>query len=102
MDRPPSSQVAGEAGAHLVFFGPDLAIAQAAMAALHIKGFWAVAGEVRDAARRTACLDDLTKCGAPATNFVNNAGVGKNGIEAQDMTDGDWLWMMDVNLNAVF
>lgn len=98
------AEALGEAGALLVILEPDLAIAEAAVATLHAKGFKAeaVAADVRDAARITACADDLAARGTAATILVNNAGVGKNGIDAQDVTDADWLWMMDVNLNGVF
>jgi NAD(P)-dependent dehydrogenase (short-subunit alcohol dehydrogenase family) len=57
---------------------------------------------VRSSARMTAIADLLAARGTAASILVNNAGVGKNGIDAQDVSDADWLWMMDVNLNGVF
>lgn len=98
------AEALGEAGAHLVLIEPDLAIAEAAVVALQAKGFRAEAmqADVRDAARITACADDLAARGTPATILVNNAGVGKSGIDSKDLGDADWLWMMDVNLNGVF
>jgi NAD(P)-dependent dehydrogenase (short-subunit alcohol dehydrogenase family) len=37
-----------------------------------------------------------------ATILVNNAGIGQNGIPSEEVTNEDWLRMMDVNLNGVF
>ncbi|MGO7580793.1 SDR family NAD(P)-dependent oxidoreductase, partial [Rhizobium ruizarguesonis] len=59
-------------------------------------------GEVTDAARMDAIAAELADGGRPATILVNNAGIGQSGIPAQDLTDDDWLRMMDVNLNGVF
>lgn len=98
------AEALGEAGAHLVLIEPDLAIASEGVDQLLAKGFSAEAfqGDVRQAARMTEIADTLAARGRPATILVNNAGVGQNGIEAQDVSDADWLWMMDVNLNGVF
>jgi NAD(P)-dependent dehydrogenase (short-subunit alcohol dehydrogenase family) len=98
------AEALAEAGAHLVILEPDLAIADAAAVALRAKGYTAeaVQGDVRDAARMTAIADDLATRGTPATILVNNAGIGQSGVDAQNLPDGDWLRMMDVNLNGVF
>ncbi|MBC2835930.1 SDR family NAD(P)-dependent oxidoreductase [Paragemmobacter straminiformis] len=61
-----------------------------------------VLGDVADSARMTAIADDLAAQGRAATILVNNAGIGQNGIDAQDVTDADWLRMIDVNLNGTF
>lgn len=78
------AEAMGEAGALLVILEPDLAIAEAAVETLRAKGFKAeaVAADIRDAAAITACTDDLAARGTPATFLVNNAGVGKSGIDA--------------------
>jgi len=98
------AEALAEAGAHLVLIEPDLAIAVAGAAALQAKGYSAeaVQGDVRESAGMTAIADDLAARGQAATILVNNAGVGQSGIDIEDLSDKDWLWMMDVNLNGVF
>ena len=98
------AEALAEAGAHLVLIEPDLATAVAGAAALQAKGYSAeaVQGDVRESARMTAIADDLAARGQAATILVNNAGVGQSGIDIEDLSDKDWLWMMDVNLNGVF
>lgn len=59
-------------------------------------------GDVADSARMTAIADELAASGRTATILVNNAGIGQNGINAQEVTDADWIRMMDVNLNGTF
>lgn len=98
------AEALAEAGARLVLIEPDLAVAEAGVAALAAKGFVveAVAGDVRDAARMTAIADDLAARGMAASILVNNAGIGQSGVDAEALGDADWLRMMDVNLNGVF
>ena len=98
------AEALGEAGAYLVIIEPDLGAAQTAVTALQAKGYGAEAraGDVRDADRMTAIADDLARRGSPATILISNAGIGKGGVDAQDVSDADWLGMMDVNLNGVF
>lgn len=92
-----------EAGASVVVLERNQADAADAIA-LRAKGYRIdiVLGDVTDAARMTAVADELAAAGRPATVLVNNAGIGQNGIEAQDLSDADWLRMMDVNLNGTF
>lgn len=59
-------------------------------------------GDVTDPARVTAIADELAAAGRTASILVNNAGIGQSGIDAQDLSDADWLRMMDVNLNGTF
>lgn len=59
-------------------------------------------GDVTDSARMQALAQALADEGRPATILVNNAGIGQNGIPAEDLSDADWLRMMDVNVNGVF
>lgn len=98
------AEALGEAGARLVLIEPDPAIAAEGAAHLTALGYQAepVVGDVRDAARMTAIADDLAARGTPASVLVNNAGIGQSGIDAKDLSDADWLRMMDVNLNGVF
>lgn len=92
-----------EAGASVVVLERNQADAADAIA-LRAKGYRIdiLLGDVTDAARMTAVADELAAAGRPATVLVNNAGIGQNGIEAQDLSDADWLRMMDVNLNGTF
>jgi NAD(P)-dependent dehydrogenase (short-subunit alcohol dehydrogenase family) len=59
-------------------------------------------GDVTDSARIETIAAELATSGRPATVLVNNAGIGQNGIAAEDLADADWLRMMDVNLNGLF
>jgi NAD(P)-dependent dehydrogenase (short-subunit alcohol dehydrogenase family) len=59
-------------------------------------------GDVTDTARMDSIAAELVAEGCTATILVNNAGIGQSGIPSQDVTDDDWLRMMDVNLNGVF
>ncbi|WP_454855984.1 SDR family NAD(P)-dependent oxidoreductase [Rhizobium binxianense] len=59
-------------------------------------------GDVTDSVRMEAIATELADAGRPATILVNNAGIGQNGIAAEDVTDADWLRMMNVNVNGVF
>jgi NAD(P)-dependent dehydrogenase (short-subunit alcohol dehydrogenase family) len=92
-----------EAGASVVVIERNEADAAEALA-LRAKGYRieVATGDVTESARMTAIADALAAEGRPATVLVNNAGIGQSGIDAQDLTDADWLRMMDVNLNGVF
>jgi NAD(P)-dependent dehydrogenase (short-subunit alcohol dehydrogenase family) len=46
--------------------------------------------------------EDLAARGMSATILVNNAGIGQSGISSEEVSDADWLRMMDVNVNGVF
>lgn len=59
-------------------------------------------GNVTDSARMEDIAAALRAEGRPATILVNNAGIGQNGIAAEDVSDADWLRMMDVNVNGLF
>jgi hypothetical protein len=87
------AEALAEAGAYLVLLEPDIAVADAAVASLHAKGYKAEAlqGDVRDADRMTACADALAARGTAATILVNNAGIGQSGVDAQNLPDADWL-----------
>lgn len=98
------AEALGEAGARLVLIEPDEAGAQAAADHLGGKGFEAraVAGDVTSPARMDEIAGDLAARGQAATILVNNAGIGQSGIPSEEVSDADWLRMMDVNLNGVF
>ena len=98
------AEALGEAGARLVLIEPDGAMAEAAAQGLAARGIAAegVQGDVTDPARMTAIADGMAARGEAATILVNNAGIGQSGIDSQDVSDADWLRMMDVNVNGVF
>ncbi|MBN8950521.1 MULTISPECIES: SDR family oxidoreductase [unclassified Rhizobium] len=92
-----------EAGAAIVVIERGEADAQEALA-LRNRGYEIELriGDVTDSARMEAIATELADDGRPATILVNNAGIGQSGIPSQDVTDADWLRMMDVNINGVF
>jgi NAD(P)-dependent dehydrogenase (short-subunit alcohol dehydrogenase family) len=97
------AEALAEAGAAVVIIERGEADAVEALA-LRDKGFdieLAIA-DVTDSARIEAIAAGLAESGRPATILVNNAGIGQNGIPAQDVSDADWLRMMDVNMNGTF
>ncbi|EJC82511.1 dehydrogenase of unknown specificity [Rhizobium leguminosarum bv. trifolii WSM2297] len=97
------TEALAEAGAAVVVIERSEADAQQALA-LRDKGYDVEVrvGDVTDAGRMDEIAAELADGGRPATILVNNAGIGQNGISAEDVTDADWLRMMDVNLNGVF
>ncbi|ASW09226.1 SDR family NAD(P)-dependent oxidoreductase [Rhizobium sp. 11515TR] len=92
-----------EAGAAVVVIERDEADARGAFA-LRDKGYDIDLriGDVTDSARMEAIATELADGGHAATILVNNAGIGQSGIPSQDVSDADWLRMMDVNVNGVF
>lgn len=88
-----------EAGARVVVI--ERAEADAAEAlALRDRGFdvTVALGDVTDSARMTEIADSMPD----VSILVNNAGIGKNGVPCEAVSDADWLQIMDVNLNGVF
>jgi NAD(P)-dependent dehydrogenase (short-subunit alcohol dehydrogenase family) len=92
-----------EAGAHVIVIERQEADATEALA-LRAKGYRIDLrlGDVADSARMTAIADELEAAGQAATILINNAGIGKSGVPSEEVSDEDWLRMMDVNLNGVF
>ncbi|SCB19476.1 SDR family NAD(P)-dependent oxidoreductase [Rhizobium hainanense] len=92
-----------EAGAAVIVIERSEADAREALA-LRDKGYDVdlKIGDVTDSARMEAIATELADSGHAATILVNNAGIGQSGIPSQDVTDADWLRMMDVNVNGVF
>ncbi|NBZ87182.1 SDR family NAD(P)-dependent oxidoreductase [Stagnihabitans tardus] len=96
------AEALGEAGARLVILEPRLEEAEAAAEGLRAKGFQAraIQGDVTDPARMDACAAELQDW-APSV-LINNAGVGRNGTSAENLTDAEWRLMMEVNVGGVF
>lgn len=98
------AEALGEAGARIVLIEAEEAATEEAVRTLGGKGVevHAFAGDVTRSDRMQAIADDLAARGMAATVLVNNAGIGQSGIGSEDITDADWLRIMDVNVNGVF
>ncbi|KJF65896.1 SDR family NAD(P)-dependent oxidoreductase [Rhizobium nepotum] len=92
-----------EAGASVVVIERDEADASEALA-LRQKGYEIdlLIGDVANSERVEAMAQQLADEGRAATILVNNAGIGQSGVASEDVTDADWLRIMDVNVNGVF
>lgn len=97
------AEALAEAGASVVVIERTKADALEVLA-LRAKGYdiQLKVGDVTDSARMDAIAAELAAEGRPATILVNNAGIGQSGIPSENVTDADWLHMMNVNLNGVF
>lgn len=97
------AEALAEAGARLVIIERSEGDAAEATA-LREKGFEVelALGNVTDPARMEAIAAGLADAGSPATILVNNAGTGHSGVASEDVTDEDWLRVMDVNVNGLF
>lgn len=98
------AEALGEAGARIVIIERLRSDAVEAIDFLRGRGIDAELrlGDVTDSTRMREIADEMANEGAPATVLVNNAGIGKSGVPSEDVSDEDWLRMMDVNLNGVF
>ncbi len=61
----------------------------------------AFALDLRDVASIRTCFERIETEMGPIDVLVNNAGMG-NPIPAEDLTEHDWDWMMDLNLKGTF
>ncbi len=57
--------------------------------------------DLRDVASIKACVEQVEEKMGSIEILVNNAGMG-NPIPAEDITEQDWDWMMDLNLKGTF
>lgn len=98
------AQALGEAGAIIVV--ADLASdrAEASAAALRQMGIDAHAEQldVTRSSRVDAACAAILKAHGAIDILVNNAGVARSGIRAEDISDDDWRFQMDVNLDGLF
>ncbi len=93
-----------EAGAHVYIADRNVKAAAEAQAAMRAKGYATdVIGvdvtssrEVEDAAQRVMSEQGRVDI------LVCNAGIARSDTPAEDVTDGHWLEVVDVNLNGVF
>ena len=97
------AEALAEAGARVVIIERSEADAEEALA-LRAAGYdiSVKTGNVTDTARMEAIAAELVAEGRAATILVNNAGIGQSGIPSEDVTDEDWLRIMDVNVNGLF
>ena len=97
------SQALAEAGARVIVIERSEADASGALA-LRAQGHdidWRQ-GDIADSARMELIAAELADAGDPATILVNNAAVGHSGVAAEDVTDEEWLHVMNVNVNGLF
>lgn len=93
-----------EAGARVVVADLKPETIDAAVKALAAKGF-SVEGVVLDVSNAEAvqrAADDLIVRHGRVDVLVNNAGIARSEIAAEDMEDERWLNVLDVNLNGTF
>ena len=93
-----------EAGAHVVIVDCDAALANEGLAFLCDKGHSAEAAIVdvtasNDVEKLAADLDATL---GRLDVLVCNAGIARSGTSAEDVTDEQWMNVLDVNLNGVF
>ena len=93
-----------EAGAHVIIADLRPEAAEQTAAALRDKGLSAESAtlDVTSVASVTALHDDVIARHSRLDILVNNAGTSRSFIKAEDMSDDDWLFVLDVNLNGVF
>jgi NAD(P)-dependent dehydrogenase (short-subunit alcohol dehydrogenase family) len=98
------AEALGEAGARLVIIEPEEDAAREAVRHLAGRGFGAegFAGDVTRSDRMNEIAEDLAAQGTAATILINNAGIGQSGVPSEEVSNADWLRMMDVNVNGVF
>jgi NAD(P)-dependent dehydrogenase (short-subunit alcohol dehydrogenase family) len=98
------AEALGEAGARLIMIEPDEQAGMVGHEALVAKGYPAelLVGDVTSSARMTEIADMLASRGRSASILVNNAGIGHSGVSSEEVSDEQWLRMMDVNVNGVF
>ncbi|MEK0083972.1 SDR family NAD(P)-dependent oxidoreductase [Benzoatithermus flavus] len=98
------AQALGEAGATVVV--TDLLGERAEAAAQELKGLGLRAVPMVLDVTKSAQVDEIAaRVGrelGPADVLVNNAGVAKSNVRAEDTSDEHWRFHMDVNLDGVF
>ena len=93
-----------EAGAAVVIADRDAAAIEIAVRGQTDKGR-SVEGlplDVTDSAAVTAAADRLIAAHGRIDILINNAGIARSEIAAEDMEDERWLNVLDVNLNGAF
>jgi NAD(P)-dependent dehydrogenase (short-subunit alcohol dehydrogenase family) len=98
------AEALAESGARVIIVEPDDQVGRAGQEELAAKGYPAefLSGDVTSSAGMTEIADMLAARGRRASILVNNAGIGYSGVSSEDVSDEQWLRMMDVNVNGVF
>jgi NAD(P)-dependent dehydrogenase (short-subunit alcohol dehydrogenase family) len=99
-----TAEALAEAGGRVTLWDRDAAELKAAQASLAAKGYAVGAAEVEvtDSAAVDAAAADVAAREGRIDVLVNNAGIARSEIAAEDMEDERWLNVIDVNLNGAF
>jgi NAD(P)-dependent dehydrogenase (short-subunit alcohol dehydrogenase family) len=99
-----SAQALGEAGATVII--ADLLPDRAASAAEALRGLGISAApvtlDVTQSDQVDAASAQIEHEHGPVTVLVNNAGVAKSNVRAEDTSDEHWRFHIEVNLNGLF
>ncbi|MFT3974650.1 MAG: glucose 1-dehydrogenase [Amaricoccus sp.] len=98
------AEALAEHGAIVVIADIDAGIAESGKAALAAKGLKAEARQV-DVTKTdqvNALAEAVVRDHGRVDVLVANAGIGRSGVAAEDVTDEHWLNVNDVNYNGVF
>lgn len=98
------SQALAEAGAAVIIADVDPEVAAAGQHELAKAGHDAttVGMDVTNPEQVTAVAEDLTDRFGSVDILINNAGIARSGVNAEDVADEHWRNVIDVNLNGVF
>ena len=99
-----TAEALAEAGARVTIWDRDAGELETAQAALKAKGYEIAAAllEVTDSAAVDAAAESLAAREGRIDVLVNNAGIARSEIAAEDMEDERWLDVLNVNLNGTF
>ena len=92
-----------EAGATVVLTGTDEMGCAEALSVLRAKGVTAssIVLDVANSAAVDRAADELNRLGR-VDILINNAGIARGDVPAEELDDARWLAVMDVNLNGTF
>ncbi|RBP08157.1 NAD(P)-dependent dehydrogenase (short-subunit alcohol dehydrogenase family) [Roseiarcus fermentans] len=93
-----------EAGAYVYVADKNPAGAESARTAMAGKGYQTgfVEMDVTDSGSVDAAAQSVMRDKGRVDVLVCNAGIARSDIRAEDMSNGDWLDVIDVNLNGLF
>ncbi len=98
------AQALGEAGATVVV--ADMVADRAEQAAAELQGrglkVHGIAVDVTKSAEVDAAAERIKREHGPVQVLVNNAGVARSNVKAEDTSDEHWRFHMDVNVDGLF
>jgi NAD(P)-dependent dehydrogenase (short-subunit alcohol dehydrogenase family) len=99
-----TAEAMAEAGARVTIWDRDAAELETAKGALAAKGYEVATAvvEVTDSAAVDAAAEAVAAREGRLDVLVNNAGIARSEIAAEDMEEERWLNVLDVNLNGAF